>query len=114
FISDNIQISEYEIKQLFEQQIQRGKISFKLQTALADDYYKELTIDNNLLNQYIKLGTQIREQHSDIQSFNLIDILNIPGVLIKNSLNQDELKAVIHTHLDKLIAELIISQSTEG
>lgn len=114
FINDEIQVTEFDIRQLFEKQIGRGKISFKLQSNLAEDYQSTLKLDENLLEQYILLGNQIINKHPRINNFNLIDLMNAPGMLIKSSLDQELLKEVVNTQVNILINELIKSQTIEG
>jgi len=112
--NDEIKSIENEIREKVNNKISRGKIDFRIAEQTMFDESHNLEINQQLLIQYTKLIEQVRQHIPDSPSATFAEIMNLPGVIVKRSLNTATIYPLIIAETELAVNDLIKSQLIEG
>ncbi len=103
---------EQELREIIAQRISRGKLDLRIN--VQEIQTSNFNINQKLLFRYAELSKQILQQIPEVGCGTTTEIISIPGMLIKNSLDIETLKPNLLKETDLLILDLLNSQMAEG
>ena len=97
-----------EIKKIIKRRCVRGKISININVDFFNSSIDNFSLNENILNEYLRLIKELERKVSYDASYNIIDILKLPNLIKNNEIQIDEnlkeeLFKMIHLALDELI-----------
>ena len=105
---------EMPIRKLFAEKLSRGKVDAVLRYKVLDSDLSSLNIDRNLAKSVVENCEVIAELSTQAAPIDPLKVLQWPGVLKAESLDQVALHNSIITLVRRAIDELIVTRKTEG
>ncbi len=105
---------EMKIKKLFSSKLARGKVDASLRFKSSDSQNSSLNIDKALAKSVVAHCDELAMLTTRPAPVDMIKVLQWPGVLQADSLDQEALNTAVISSLNDAIDELIISRKTEG
>jgi len=105
---------EMKIKKLFADKLSRGKVDASLRFRTPEDQQSSLNIDHDLAKSIIGHCDDLALLTTRPAPVDMLKILQWPGVLQADSLDQEALNKSVLASVSEAIDELIASRETEG
>lgn len=105
---------EMKIKKLFSDKLGRGKIDASLRYKMLDDQQSSLHINQELAKSVIGHCDELALLTTRAAPTDMLKVMQWPGVLQAESLDQDALNIAVFSALEKAINELVVTRETEG
>ena len=105
---------EMKIKKLFSGKLARGKVDASLRFKSADSQSASLNIDKALAKSVVAHCDDLAMLTTRPAPVDMIKVLQWPGVLQAETLDQEALNKAVLSSLDIAIDELITTRKTEG
>lgn len=105
---------EMKIRKLFTDKLGRGKVDAVLRYKTPEQQHTSLEIDRELAKSVINSCEQLAEFSNQAAPLDMLDILQWPGVIVAESLDQSALNKAVLSSLNVAIDELIVTRETEG
>ena len=105
---------EMPIRKLFAEKLSRGKVDAVLRYKVLDSDLSSLNIDRNLAKSVVENCEVIAELSTQAAPIDPLKVLQWPGVLKAESLDQVALHNSIMILVRRAIDELIVTRKTEG
>ena len=105
---------EMPVRKLFTEKLSRGKVDVVLRYKIPETDLSKVNIDRNLARSVVENCEVIAELSTQAAPIDPVKVLQWPGVLKAESLDQVALHNSIMTLIRKAIDELIVTRETEG
>ncbi|MBL1319466.1 MAG: YicC family protein [Methylophaga sp.] len=105
---------EMKIKKLFSDKLGRGKIDASLRYKMPEEQQSSLHIDQALAKSVIGHCDELAQLTAHPAPVDMLRVMQWPGVLQVESLDQEALNKSVMSALNNAIAELIETRETEG
>lgn len=105
---------EMKIRKLFADKLGRGKVDAVLRYKAPEQQSSSLEIDRDLAKSVVNSCEQLADFTDKAAPVDMLRVLQWPGVIISDSLDQTALNKTILSTLKKAIDELITTRETEG
>jgi len=105
---------EMKIKKLFSKKLARGKVDASLRYKAPEQEQSTLNIDKKLAQSVIEHCDSLSLLTTRPAPVDMLRVMQWPGVLQADSLDQEALNQSVMTALDRVIEELIVTRETEG
>jgi len=113
-LDERFRVLEMPIRKLFSEQLGRGKVDAVLRYKEPENQSTNLDIDQTLAQSVVKQCELISGFADQAAPINPVRILQWPGVIKAESLDQVALNASVMSALLLAVNELIVSRETEG
>ena len=113
-LDERFHVLEMPIRKLFSEQLGRGKVDAVLRYKAPENQSTNLDIDQTLAQSVVKQCEFISGFADQAAPINPVRILQWPGVIKAESLDQVALNASVMSALLLAVNELIVSRETEG
>lgn len=105
---------EMKIKKMFSAKLARGKVDASLRYKAPEAQHSSLNIDQNLAQSIIEHCDDLATLTTRPAPIDMLKILQWPGVLQADSLDQNALNIAVMVSLESAIDELISTREREG
>ena len=105
---------EMPVRKLFTEKLSRGKVDVVLRYKIPETDLSKVNIDRNLARSVVENCEVIAELSTQAAPIDPVKVLQWPGVLKAESLDQVALHNSIMTLIRKAIDELIVTREAEG
>jgi uncharacterized protein (TIGR00255 family) len=105
---------EMKIKKLFSDKLGRGKVDASLRYKLPEAQQSSLHLDQELAKSVIEHCDDLAQLTTRAAPTDMLRVMQWPGVLQAESLDQDALNKTVMSALENAIDELIVTRETEG
>lgn len=105
---------EYLFREKINSKIPRGKVELKISIKDSSSTNFSLNLNEEAFNKYIDIAKKIQTQIPDIKQASIVEVLNINGMIMHDSIEMEKIQAVLLTEISQLITDLELSQATEG
>ncbi len=105
---------EMKMKKLFSDKLGRGKVDASLRFKSPDEQQSSLNIDHELAKSIIGHCDELALLTTRPAPVDMLKVMQWPGVLQADSLDQESLNKSVMTSLELAIDELIETRETEG
>jgi len=105
---------EMKIRKMFTDRLGRGKVDAVLRYKAPDQQQTSLEIDRNLAQSVVNSCEQLAAFSEQAAPVDMLRVLQWPGVIISDSLDQGALNKAVLSSLKTAIEELIVTRETEG
>ncbi len=105
---------EMKMRKMFTDRLGRGKVDAVLRYKAPEQQHSSLEIDNDLAKSVITSCEQLSEFAGDPASVDMLRVLQWPGVIVSDTLDQAALNKAVLSSLKAAIDELIMTRETEG
>ena len=109
---EELKCFEQDLRAVISDKISRGKLDLRI--SIQENQTGNLILNQNLLTRYSELSRQIKQQLPEVNFGTTVEILTLPGLLVKNSINVETLKPTLLKEASFLIIDLLSSQMCEG
>jgi uncharacterized protein (TIGR00255 family) len=111
---DNLRAFEHDLREQIRSSLTRGKVECSLSLKTNSSVNAELQLDKGVAKSYIEAADELTELVANSQAINLIEILQLPGVLASQEIDSDDLKVLAASVLKECIGLLEHSRQREG
>jgi len=94
-LPDEFRWAESLLRDGVSSQIARGKIELRLSLSRTESALSMTQISPSGLQSALRLAHEIRQEHPDIASFSVHELLKLPGVVVEPQLSQQEWSALL-------------------
>lgn len=112
-LPDELRKHEPAMRELLTAQLSRGKVECRLNIAAAIDTEKALQLDQALLEKLLQLEQAVKTHHVAAPSLTVAEILKWPGMLGKDTAN-DESDETVMALLRAALQDLKAARQREG
>jgi uncharacterized protein (TIGR00255 family) len=105
---------EMKIRKLFSDKLGRGKVDAVLRYKAPEQQQASLDVDNDLAKSVVKSCEKLANIADNAAPLDMLNVLQWPGVIISNPLDQAALNKAVMSALKLAIDELIVTRETEG
>lgn len=105
---------EINLRNIISKYISRGKIDIRLFFKDSQEINQTLTLNQNLLTEYLKLVSQIKQTAAENISCSVNQIITFPGMLIQDEYSITELEASLIEIFNNMLHEFTLCQQVEG
>jgi len=105
---------EMKIRKLFSDKLGRGKVDAVLRYKAPEQQQASLEIDNDLAKAVLTSCEQLANVAENAAPLDMLKVMQWPGVIISESLDQGALNKAVLSSLKAAIDELITTRETEG
>lgn len=117
-LDERFRALEMPIRKLFSDRLARGKVEATLRYKVPEQQKSSVDIDIDLAKELVSSCKTISglaiEVATDVAAVDPLKVLQWPGVLKAQALDQDALNQSVMSSLDEAINELIDTRETEG
>ena len=113
-LPDEVRGLEMTIRERIKEKLKRGKLDVFIRLQTKYEEGGQLAFDREFAGQIAKTLHEIDKLIYNAAPVNAVDILNWPGVLGRQEVNQDIVKETILTQLDAVLEELSKGRVREG
>ena len=113
-LDDNLRVFEATVRELIQAKLGRGKVDCRLslvRNIVADSAPK---LNHSVLQQIAENAKTAAQYFPHTQPVNMLEILQMPGVISSAALDTDALEADLKTVLNTVLLDLIAAKSREG
>jgi uncharacterized protein (TIGR00255 family) len=113
-LDDNLRSFEATVRELIQAKLGRGKVDCRLSLVrnIAADSLQQL--NHSVLQQIAENAKTAAQYFPHTQPVNMLEILQMPGVISNTALDADALEADLKTVLNAVLQDLIAAKSREG
>jgi uncharacterized protein (TIGR00255 family) len=113
-LDDNLRMFEAAVRELVQTKLGRGKVDCRLslvRNIVADNLPQ---LNHSVLQQIAENAKTAAQYFPHTQPVNMLEILQMPGVISSAALDTDALEADLKTVLNTVLQDLIAAKSREG
>lgn len=113
-LADEFKYLEPLIREKITNTISRGKISMSISCHNSNITATQLKLNQELLTNYLNLAKIIHAQTPNSTHPSIAEIINFPGMLLNDSIDQEKIKLIVASETELLIHDLRQNQEVEG
>lgn len=113
-LDDTMRSFEPQVRELMSAKLGRGKVECRLSVMPLANSAKTQQLNHEVLQQLAELTQAAQVYFPQSQPVNLLDLLSMPGVMISNSINIDDLANTLTTALTEALQALVEARMREG
>ncbi len=113
-LDDNLRVFEAAVRELIQAKLGRGKVDCRLSLVRNSVADSAPQLNHTVLQQIAENAKTAAQYFPHTQPVNMLDILQMPGVISTATLNTDALEADLKTVLNTVLQDLIAAKSREG
>ncbi|MBY0380115.1 MAG: YicC family protein [Burkholderiales bacterium] len=111
---DEFRILETPIREIINSKIIRGKIDLRITITQPEQAVAKICINHIKLQNYLDICSQIKHIAPDLPYGSITDILAIPGIIISDTIETEQLRNILFDSIRKLCDDLKDNQVIEG
>ena len=113
-LPDEFRWAESFLRDRVSSQIARGKIELRLSLSRTESTLSMTQISPSGLQSALRLAHEIRQDHPDIASFSVHELLKLPGVVVEPQLSQQEWVALLDGLTTSALEQFSRNRIAEG
>jgi len=113
-MDDHLRMFEPNIRQGIQRALKRGKVDCKLSFKENEQAGQQLTVNDEVLKRLSTLVDATQAHFKNTQPVNVLDVLNMPGVLETKAIASSQLLSAIETALPQALTALSKARANEG
>jgi uncharacterized protein (TIGR00255 family) len=113
-LDDNCRAFEAQARELLNAKLGRGKVDCRINLAQELAKSSTQTLNHSVLQQIAESAKEAAQYFPHTQPVNMLEILQMPGVVAGNALNADELAIDLEAALNKAVGDLVAARAREG
>ncbi len=113
-LPDEFRWAESFLRDRVSSQIARGKIELRLSLSRSESTLSMTQISPSGLNSALRLAHEIRQEHPEIASFSVHELLKLPGVVVEPQLSQQEWVALLDDIATSALKQFSKNRIAEG
>jgi uncharacterized protein (TIGR00255 family) len=113
-LDDNLRVFEAAVREQIQAKLGRGKVDCRLSLVrnIATDSMPQL--NHTVLQQIAENAKTAAQYFPHTQPVNMLEILQMPGVMLNVALDSDALEQDLKTTLNNVLQDLIAAKAREG
>lgn len=113
-LDDNLRMFEAAVRELVQANLGRGKVDCRLSLVRNNTTDSAPQLNHSVLQQIAENAKTAAQYFPHTQPVNMLEILQMPGVISTAALDTDALEADLKTVLNTVLQDLIAAKSREG
>ena len=113
-LDDKMRSSEPQVRELISAKIGRGKVECRISWMPLANTTKINQLNHDVLQQLASMTNALKAYFPKSQPVNLLDVLLMPGVVMDNNLNHENLSKVLKEALGEALQALVDARMREG
>ena len=113
-LPDEFRWAEFFLRDRVSSQIARGKVELRLSLSRTESTLSMTQISPSGLQSALRLAHEIRQEHPDIASFSVHELLKLPGVVVEPQLSQQEWAALLDGLATSALEQFSKNRVAEG
>ena len=113
-LDDNCRAFESQARELLNAKLGRGKVDCRINLAQNVAASTQQTLNHSVLQQIAESAKEAAQYFPHTQPVNMLEILQMPGVVASNAMNAEALENDLKAALSKALDDLIAARTREG
>jgi uncharacterized protein (TIGR00255 family) len=113
-LDDNLRIFEATVREQIQAKLGRGKVDCRLSLVRNNALEAAPVLNHSVLQQIAKNAKTAAQYFPHTQPVNMLEILQMPGVMATITLDADALENDLKTVLNTVLQDLIAAKAREG
>jgi uncharacterized protein (TIGR00255 family) len=113
-LDDNLRGFEAAVRELIQAKLGRGKVDCRLSLVRSTAADNTPQLNHTVLQQIAESAKAAAQYFPHTQPVNMLEILQMPGVMATEALNTDALENDLKTSLNQVLQDLIEAKAREG
>ena len=113
-LDDTMRSFEPQVRELMSAKLGRGKVECRLSVMPLANAAKTQQLNHEVLQQLLELTQAAQVYFPQSQPVNLLEVLRMPGVIMTNNINSDDVAKALNLALTEALQSLIEARMREG
>jgi uncharacterized protein (TIGR00255 family) len=113
-LDDNLRVFEANVREQIQAKLGRGKVDCRLSLVRNNALEAAPVLNHSVLQQIAESAKTAAQYFPHTQPVNMLEILQMPGVMVTVALDSDALEADLKTTLNNVLNDLIAAKAREG
>jgi uncharacterized protein (TIGR00255 family) len=113
-LDDNLRVFEANVREQIQAKLGRGKVDCRLSLVRNNALEAAPVLNHSVLQQIAESAKTAAQYFPHTQPVNMLEILQMPGVMVTAALDSDALEADLKTTLNNVLNDLIAAKAREG
>ncbi len=113
-LDDNLRMFEAMVRELIQAKLRRGKVDCRLSLVRNNALEAAPVLNYSVLQQIAESAKTAAQYFPHTQPVNMLEILQMPGVMATVALDTEALEADLKTVLNTVLQDLIAAKAREG
>jgi uncharacterized protein (TIGR00255 family) len=113
-LDDNCRVFEVAVREFIQAKLGRGKVDCRLSLVRSNVLEASPVLNHSVLQQIAESAKTAAQYFPHTQPVNMLEILQMPGVMAAQSLDTDALENDVKTGLNQVLQDLIKAKAREG
>jgi len=113
-LDDNLRYLEALVREIIQAKLGRGKVDCRLSLIRNQTAGCTQQLNHAVLKQIAENAKTAAQYFPDAQPVNMLEILQMPGVILSSTLDSETLEADLKMVLNQVLEELISAKAREG
>jgi uncharacterized protein (TIGR00255 family) len=113
-LDDNLRVFEATVREQIQAKLGRGKVDCRLSLVRNNALESAPVLNHGVLQQIAESAKTAAQYFPHTQPVNMLEILQMPGVMATVALDTDALENDLKTVLNKVLQDLIEAKAREG
>ncbi len=113
-LDDNCRAFEAQVREILNTKLGRGKVDCRISLAQGVATSAIKTLNHSVLQQIAESAKTAAQYFPHTQPVNMLEILQMPGVISANAVDYDGLEKDLKNSLNAAVDDLILARAREG
>jgi uncharacterized protein (TIGR00255 family) len=113
-LDDNLRVFEATVREQIQAKLGRGKVDCRLSLVRNNALESAPVLNHGVLQQIAESAKTAAQYFPHTQPVNMLEILQMPGVMATAALDTDALESNLKTVLNTVLQDLIAAKAREG
>lgn len=113
-LDDNLRQFETVVRDMMQAKLGRGKVDCRVSLIKKHALESASQLNHEVLKQIAENAKTAAQYFPQTQAVNMLEILQMPGVMVSSALDSDALEADLKMVLNQVLQDLIHAKSREG
>jgi uncharacterized protein (TIGR00255 family) len=113
-LDDSLRVFEAAVREQIQAKLGRGKVDCRLSIVRNDALEASPMLNHSVLQQIAESAKTAAQYFPHTQPVNMLEILQMPGVMTTVALDTEALEADLKTLLNKVLQDLVATKAREG
>lgn len=113
-LDDNLRVFEVIVREQIQAKLGRGKVDCRLSLVRNNALEALPMLNHSVLQQIAENAKKAAQYFPNTQPVNMLEILQMPGVMVTAALDTDTLEHDLKTVLNTVLQDLIAAKAREG
>ncbi len=113
-MDDNLRVLEPQVRELIQAKLGRGKVDCRINLRNDGSNLENISLNTSTVAQIAQTLQTLQAHFPNAQPINLVQVLNMPGVMQTQTVDQEALANTLKQALNQVLDDMLSARAREG